>query len=144
MRAQIPWLHLWNLARFFWQGFLKSVSPYMKNDTGFWNGFSEVCFHIRKLAFWHGFCKTVWYFGQYPLPCPCLSQLLTRLLYIFYIGAGLLQTLVPEGWIRACTAPLPCLSRPDCFVREDLKTQNSSDIKGNNFKFKLKEFLAMK
>ena len=48
---------------------------------------------------------------------PCLGQFLARLLYIFYIGAGLLQIWVPEGWIRACTVPLPCLSHPDCFLR---------------------------
>ena len=129
---------------------LKPVSPYIENDTAFIHGFSESLssYTETSTAIWHGFCKTVCTnFNisakipcENPLHSPCLGQFSVRLLYIFYIGAGLLQTWVPEGWIRACTVFSACLSRPDCFVWEDLKTQNSSDIKGNNsFKFKLKD-----
>ena len=108
--------------------FLKPVSPYIENDTAFIHGFSESLssYTETSTAIWHGFCKTVCTnFNisakipcENPLHSPCLGQFSVRLLYIFYIGAGLLQTWVPEGWIRACAVPLSCLSRLDCFVRD--------------------------
>ena len=105
-------------------------------DTGFsnpclhdgkWHGFQTRVFRIlssckeTSTAFWHGFCKTVWsnlnISANKPVSCACHGQFLAWLLYVFHIGAGLLQTWVPEGWICGCIVPLLCLSRPDCFVR---------------------------